>query len=921
MTNFAEDEAVLAQPAPGEVPLTNTANEQHTDARYHDIISYLGRPQLVSNFIYAKSQLRGEILQKIRIPDKLFKPMIANKLDGFTSFRATAVFKLQINAQPFQAGRLIMFAIPMPTLIAPRDAYITKHITMAQSLHNVQIDIAKQTEIEIRVPFVSPFNSYDLINGIYPWADLYIMVYSSLNEVQGTDLECLLWGHFEDVELGAPTSGSMLIPKQQSGAPKEVSAIVANAARDREATGLIEKVGSGAQKAYGIIGDKVSFLKPVMDVLSSFSQIGTSFFSGLSPFGSLLGFSKPVLSHAGSTVVIRPSQYFANVNGIDHSHVLALDALNSIDEFPTLGGTNLSETSFDFLKKIPQYVGNFCFGINSTYNTTLFGCLVTPTYRVPATVSVSSDLVSKGVQWHCDQPTVLNYASSPFAYWTGSLVYTLRFVKTNFHSGRIEISYHPFVSTVDKSRMDYVYRLVVDLRDNSEISFVVPYISPQPWKQIAYNFNPVDDFNKATSTWKDVGSAITGVLFVRALTPLICTSSIISNNIECVVEMRAGDDYRVQAPVRSQWYPVGFKSDAQWPWSKTPTQQSGGVVALPGTRETRTNAIEGDNPPSITGNDSDVNRQDTSQFCAGEQFSDYRTFLKRFSFIEKIKIKADQSNYGILRNIVDYLRTPELYYVIFKNTASPTAFSPKLILQYAPSPLTFVGGMYAFYRGSFRIKTYTPNNPALMCCQLVYGPDYNPISKGTIVKANETIPITTFNYLAPAAFEQPESKKFAEYQIPYYSPTIVTVPWSRTKEGTLFTQPLPALMLSSTATTASTTADIDTFVAIAAGDDFSFHMFIGVPFVFARNTIQSRAPTTEAGVIGPQLVSTDSLSVNPCQPIVNLAPDTGWSISTETTATAYIPNDITFSDRTLDTSGDIPKVKCPPVTVRFKSIG
>lgn len=897
------------------MPLSKTGNEQHTDARFHDIISYLGRPQLVKNFIYTGAVLRGNILQKVRIPDVLFNPLVRNKLDGFTSFRATAVFKLQLNAQPFQAGRLIMFAVPMPSMISPRDEWITKHISMTQALHNVQIDIAKQTEIELRVPFVSPFNSYDLINGLYPWADLYVMVYSTLNQVQGSDLECLLWAHFEDVELGAPTSGRMAIPKQQSGAPNEVSNAVALAARDKEGTGLLERVGSGAQKAYGVIGEKVGFLKPVMDVLSTFSKIGTSFFSGLMPFASL-GFSKPLIHHAGTTVLPRPTQFFANTNGIDHSHVLALDALNCVDEYPTLGGTNLSETSFDFLKKIPQYIGNFCYGINSTYNTTLFGCLVSPNNRIPATVTAGADLPAGKVTWGSEQPTVLNYASSPFAYWTGSLVYTLRFVKTNFHSGRVEISYHPFVSSVDKTRMDYVYRLVVDLRDNSEVSFAVPYISPQPWKQLDHSYDPVFDYGDSKTSWPLVGSSTTGVLFVRALTPLICTSTIISNNIECVVEVRAGDDYKVQAPVRSHWFPVGFKSTATWPW---PTQQSGGVVALPGTFETRTNAIEGANPPSITGNDQDVNRQDTTKYCAGEAFEDYRSFIKRFSFIEHIRIKAEQSNFVSLRNVVDYLRTPILNFIQYTTGKPADGDGIKIRLQYAPSPLTFVGGMYAFYRGSFRLKTYIPNNPALMCCQLVYGPDYD-VKSTTIIKANDEIPLTLYNYLAPAAFEQPESKKFAEFQIPYYSPTIVTVPWSRTKEGTLFTQPLPALMLSSTATVASTTADIDTFVSVAAADDFSFHMFIGIPFCFQMNTIISRGTTTGGLGQGPQLVDVSTLSVNPCQPIVDVVSEPDWKVPPQAFTGTYAPSNIVVTDKTLGGTADAPTVKCSPVSTMINRV-
>lgn len=824
-TVFSDDNAIVVEPAAGEVPLDPRANQQHTDARNHDIISYLRRPQLVSTFAFDPQFTRQNVLQKVRVPDVLLTPMYRAKLDGFTSFRATAVFTLQLNAQPFQAGRLLMYAVPMPTLVAPRGEWLSKHVTMAQALHNVQIDINKHSQVELKVPFVSPFNSYDLINGLYPWADVYIQVYSRLKQTEQVNLQCLLWAHFEDVELGAPTSGA--IAKQQSGriqsntsqtrvgipAPKEISANVANAIRDKESTGLIAKIGSGAQNAYSILGKGIPALSPITNALSTFSKAGSSFLGGIlgssGILGSLLGFSKPQLSHSGSTVVVRPAQYLQNADGNDHSHVMSLSVLNAIDEYPSLGGTDMTETSLTYLKKIPQYIENFCYSKSTKYDTILKQWLVTPSTLVPCTTIFAGRANKDAMETR--QPTVLNYVSSSFGYWTGSLVYTIRFVKTDFHSGRVEISYHPFVSQLDKTRMDYVYRLIVDLREKSEVSFTVPYISPQPWK--VFN-SSLDPFVKPIPSWENIGAFATGIVVVRAITPLICASSIISNNIDCIIEMRAGDDYQLQCPTRSQYAPVSL-----YP-TQAAKQQSGQVYAIPGTQETRTSSLEGFLPPSITGMESDIKRQDTQMLCAGEMFDDFRALIKRFYFCQKYNI--DKNKVMVLDG-TDFVRTPYLFSQLITDSDAELNKWNQFQLSSIPTPLSFVGGMFAFYRGSFRIKVYNPTAGDLMSCQLLFKPDYGyPKTWG------QNFALSQVNYLGPEAFEQSTEKKIAEFQIPYYSPTIITVPYPSAEIDTLFNQSQVTACVSCT----NYSEDQTYYVAAAAGDDLSFHMFMGVPPVY-----------------------------------------------------------------------------------------
>jgi hypothetical protein len=844
--------------------LTNIGSNQFTDDRYHSIVSYLQRPQVIDTFAFSPSNNRNDLLGKspYHIPDVLLTPMYLNKLDGFTSFRATAVFKLQLNSQPFQAGRLLMMAVPMPSFIAPRDKWLTTHISQAQSIHHVQIDISKQTEIELRIPFLSPYNSYDLIQGQFRWADLNIMVYSPLNQVEQVPLEVVIWAHFEDIELGAPTSGYSKgsAPKQQSGsvqpkagkpAPKEPSAELVNLARDKEATGAISKISQGARSAYSKAGKAFPAIAPITNTLSTFSDIASSLFGGLlggiPVLGKLLGFSKPPLSHSGNTVVVRPTQYFANIDGNDHSLVLALDALNAVDVYPTLGGTDMTETSFEYLKKIPQYIDCFCFGKGNKYGDILFSKVVYPRNYIPATYNLTTP--DPRFDINTFQPTVLNYITSVFNYWTGSLVYTIRFVKTDFHSGRVEVSFHPFVSSPQETRMDYVYRLVIDLRDNSEVSFVIPYISPQPWKSTNFELDPGLEPN-----WTQCGDAVTGCVVVRAITPLICSNAIVANNIECLVEVRGGEDYEVQAPVKNTYLPFRLVGAIA-------QQQSGRVYALPGTQETRTSAIEGFLPPSISGSDKDIMRPSTAAFCAGEKFTDFNSLTRRFSFVERIIVPSQDY---LLRQGCYYVRSPALLRQDWKTDGSAPLDAFRTSTDFAPSPLTFVSSMYAFYRGSYRVKTYTPNAPDLVSGRVVdistYG--FNLEGKTSLL-----------NYMAPKGYEQPSVKRFAEFQIPYYSPTVVTVPWPTVASSSGYTQPTVGLLLSN-----ASDEDQTVFIAVAGSDDMSFHAFMGVPCCLPTTVMNSYITGGDADGVG--LFYVESFNTDPCLELQPLTPKS-WLISDE----------------------------------------
>lgn len=848
IVTFANDSAVIQEFIPDEQTLPNAYNNQHTVVDNQSIVSFMQRPQFIGKYNWKKAAIAfnqiGEILNDegkkfdFLLPDVLMTTMIKNKLDGLTSFRATAVIRIQLQTQPFQAGRLILAAVPMPTLIHPRDDFIVSHPGNLLSINHVQVDINKQTEISLRIPFISPFNSYNLIDGKYPWARVVCMVYSPLSDLLEQGVQVRVWGHFEDIELGTPTSGEIGKPDrvkvvQQSGrigqastkVRKDPSPAAVDKTRTQESSGTLSKifdpVGQGARAVYSAVGDTVPFLKPVTDTFSTLSTLGGEFIHNL--FG-WLGFSKPQTNYAGFSTLTRPTEFFCNANGVDHSHVLALDKLNAVDEFPGLGGTSLDEMDMNYLIRIPQYINRFTYDDKSAYESPLLTTYVSPAYyqtgylRFTHGVQGMTAKVQSLEFWE-NQPTILNYVCSFFMYWTGSLTYTFRFMKTSFHSGRVEISFHPFTNAVETDRVNYSYRTVIDLRENSEVSLTVPYVSATPWKKFT-NLNPL--ISDSDGTWEKYGLGATGRLEVRALCPLVASNASVTKGIECVVEVRAGDDFKVMGPVRSGWYPFTVK-----PRSTKVVQQSGNF-ALAGTSETRTSAICGFQPPSITTSEIDSHRQDTQKYCAGEYFGNFRSLIKRFAFVEKTTLNP--SKQVLSRRVQDYLKPSSLDKTVWDLHVNPKVTDPSSLLanveqyrfQWSTSPLNAISSMYAFFRGGLRLKVYPKQKPNLFAARLV---DYDDVHSQAlnVDGARRVIP---FN--APTAYESTEQKGFAEFQIPFYSPVMIGVP-SDFSEAREWDKSASSIELSCTPIVGDGKEVIDICLAVAAADDLSFHSFLGVP--------------------------------------------------------------------------------------------
>jgi len=151
----------------------------------------------------------------------------------------------------------------------------------------------------------------------------------------------------------------------------------------------------------------------------------------------------------------------------------------------------------------------------------------------------------------------LSYLSESFVFWRGAIEYNFKLIKTVFHSGRFRVVFVPgALMDTDVTTIDFnkCYNQVYDIRELTDFCFSVPFVNNAPWKTLT---PPVD---VATI---DNSSRCTGMLYVQVLNSLRNPATA-ADNIDVIVETRAGDDFQYgfygsndELPVAYTMYAVG----------------------------------------------------------------------------------------------------------------------------------------------------------------------------------------------------------------------------------------------------------------------------------------------------------------------------------------------------------------------------
>jgi len=559
-----------------------------------DIKNFLAKPFLIKQGSWATTDVYtgGSHLFNTGIATQLVSNAFwTNKLQGYNLMRAKAIIRIVINATPFQQGKLLLSVMPLASNYASADAgFANRHVYTLQGLRMlpcVEID-CRDSVATLEIPYIAPTNWFNIKQVKYDWGTMYLNVLSQL-ATGGTEhtVDYSIYLHFEDLELAGPMVPQMAKFKGRTGALSE-------AEEAKYSTGSV----SGVLKTVSSVATALEGVPILADVMGPVSWVS----GWLGNAAAAFGWSKPITEEAGMHMSQQYNRYMATSDGLDNSYPLAISATNKTCVTDRLSLYDCDEMSYKFLSRVSTFwktiswsgattSGNPVLANQAMYPQAFFG---TGTFTSGAHV----------VTFHQGPP--IYYLSPWFALWRGSIELTLKFAKTDYHSGRLQITWTPYSNTSDTAP-DLVtgmlaLREIIDLRTQSEITLTLPYLLESNY--ISNKWGTV-----TPSGWLDI------IVLNELRAPDTCSA-----DIDMLMYVRGGPDFEFACPRVNSVHPYSPQMD-----SSSLAQAISKPIAS-----------------------SSVGPDDCSQSCesVGERWASLKQFLSRSQAVYNVGVK-NTSSYGL----------------------------------------------------------------------------------------------------------------------------------------------------------------------------------------------------------------------------------------------------------------------------------
>ncbi len=686
------------------------------------IALFMAKPIAIASGVITTSSVAGDSITNFKIADQLMTYNVwKNKHEGYNLLRGTARVKLVVNAQPFQAGRLLLHFLPNYQNKVAIDPSFAGHNTTLQqrTVHPcVELDLS-ETSCELIIPYIAPtmwFSKRSYNAGVLAnwndWGTVWLDILSPLTVGTGSaSIDYTLFLSFDDFELAAP-----IIP-ESSGEFKRKATIVErkNFARPGGTiSGTLDKLREPVKafSAIPIIGD---YIPGALDAtLHAFSSLFDAF-----------GWSRPIDPKPVEVVNMNSNYKGMNFNAVTTSDNLALDSMNHITPCSNVAGVREDEMSFAYLKRIPQLVYNFAWTTSNVTGDTLYVNDIIPANL--GTVFGKSRAGGSGVNYYMSLPPFA-FISRYFRNYRGGITVTLKFVKTQYHSGRVMVTFVPnFTAAATISNSTYVYREIVDLRVSREVTLTLPYMHTTPYLET---------------------SASLGKLTVLVLNPLVAPSTV-STSIDTLVYFSAAEDYEVAVPKTPGTFMIP-EMDASPPVALT-NKNIGGAPA-----------------PQLT--------LDPAEACVGELFVSIKQLtmtLRRYFGTATYTANQPVSGWNMLRI------SPYVHGVIRTDTTTTPAVSNLWLIP--PFGMDYVAELssgFAYERGGLRyaVPAFGSTQGSTTCSLVETGGTFvtttgvNTIGIYTNPYATAGVAGNTIQDLYPTAFKSTFGG-FFDVVVPHYGKT------------------------------------------------------------------------------------------------------------------------------------------------------
>jgi len=577
-------------------------------------------------------------------------------------------FRIQVNAQPFQQGRLLCVFVPYRANWNANNIHTSVlHLTGLTGYPHADLDLATTQTLTISVPFVCPLSYLPLTKRRFSVGSLQGIVYGQLaggtGNVAGT-----VWARFTNVSVQIPTGVSPYAIAPPTGRLEEserAEAMVGSGESKSASMGPI----SGVADTVG----KIAMAAKDVPLIGGYSSAIGLAARGVRDVATLFGFSKPTSEAPLAPMTVNLARNMANFNGVDTSKPLSLDATASLPAAP-LFGSEVDEMAIKYICGTPNYLDDFSWSVSSTGVLRCYP--TTPLHSRPA----SNATLYPG----CYSSPHVSFVSKLFRRWRGSLRFNFRFVKTNYHSGRLRIAYVPGPRSYyasDIPDLDKCYSEIVDIRERSEFEFVVPFVYWAPWSLV----EGVDQTTYVPTNTGLFPRHIPGYILVEVINTLQRPNTLVSDTVGIIVEFSAGEDFELSVPIGLPFVPaLGVVA------AVPPTERAEALMWMPPTRQDQ--QMHEELSVQLFKKQS-VDDVESALASVGERIVSIKQLLQRFN---RLTLETP----GLPDGSVISIRP---WSVVGKSLNSGTP--PKGFETLNCDYYSYFSSIFAYFRGGMRIKT------------------------------------------------------------------------------------------------------------------------------------------------------------------------------------------------------------------------
>lgn len=460
-------------------------------------------------FQWSSADNAGAIVQRIDLPITMLQNArcAPNTLlfDQYAYFKTDMRLKIQINTNPGQSGMLIAGVMYNASNANAAGIRIEDSAQLIQMPH-VRLNAASSNTGELHVPWVFQLPVISTRNTpVSRGSYYYTLFFGILGQLRSgaegvSTANVVVYGTFENLQFYGQRTYREVVPRS-----------------DRvifEATPRMDLVsGLGALQ-------KGADLTSVENMLSKLE---------------LPNCDRP--QRPVEPVTIYPQQNTSLSLGTGTNEVKLLQLLHdNTCPHPKELVPSDNQFSSNFIKRQWGKIRQFQWSTSSNTGTELATIAVSPMQQYTP---------SNGVSF----PTPLAGLGSFYAGYHGDMEIRLTFFISKFHSGRISITYTPDAYPADVNDACY-YSSVVDIQDQSEVMFTIPYQVPTLYAVHKGRIREWDLILNDT----DIGAGTLlrypsfGVVRIAVVNPLRANPTA-AQTIEVLIEMRGGNNFHYVMPV------------------------------------------------------------------------------------------------------------------------------------------------------------------------------------------------------------------------------------------------------------------------------------------------------------------------------------------------------------------------------------